>query len=222
MENCKAVLFDLDGVLLDSERIARQHWIQVGEEMNLERIDQVYLQCVGTNPALTRRIMEEAYGPAFSMEQFYARLLAGRPQDGRAVMPVKDGSREILEALTAAGLKLAVASSSPMEYVRRELGGADLLRYFSHLVSGDMVTQSKPHPEIFLKAAELCHAVPSETWVIEDSYNGIRAARSAGMHPLMVPDLIPPDREMEEKAEVILPDLAAARDFLLSRLSAWE
>ncbi|MBO5544016.1 MAG: HAD family phosphatase [Oscillospiraceae bacterium] len=213
----KAVIFDLDGVLLDSEKVARRRWHQVGEEMGLPGIDGVYLRCVGTNPAMTRRIMEDAYGEAFSMEEFYRRLLADRPKDGRAVMPVKAGSGEILEALHATGVKLAVASSSPADYVRRELEGGGLLKYFDHLVSGDMVTQSKPHPEIFLKAAELCGVQPAEAWVIEDSFNGIRAAHAAGTHALMVPDLIPPDDEMLEKAEVILQDLLAARDFLLNR-----
>lgn len=214
----KAVIFDLDGVLLDSERVARRRWHQVGEEMGLEGIDDAYLRCVGTNPALQHRIMQEIFGQDFSLEEFYGRLLAGRPKDGRACMPVKDGAREILEALHAAGLKLAVASSSPEDYVRRELDGAGLLRFFDHVVSGDMVENSKPHPEIFLKAAALCGAEPAEAWVIEDSFNGIRAAHSAGAHPMMVPDLIPPDGEMEAKAEVILPDLFAARDWLLRQI----
>ena len=94
--------------------------------------------------------------------------------------------------------------------------GARLLDFFDHVVTGDMVTHSKPHPEIFLKAGALSGAAPSEIWVIEDSYNGIRAAHAAGMRPLMIPDLIPPDEEMRRKAEVILPDLFSARDYLLA------
>ncbi|MBR1455888.1 MAG: HAD family phosphatase [Oscillospiraceae bacterium] len=215
---CEAVIFDLDGVLLDSERVAQRRWRQIGAEMGLEGIDAVYLRCVGTNPARTRSIMEEAYGPRFSMEEFYRRLLAGRPQDGRAQMPVKPGARETLEALAAAGVPLAIASSSPEDYIRRELGGADLLRFFSQLVSGDMVTHSKPHPEIFLRAAALCGARPEAVWVVEDSFNGVRAAYAAGMHPVMVPDLLPPDAEMREKAEVILPDLPAVRTYLLETI----
>ena len=175
-------------------------WKQVGETLGLDGIEQVYMRCIGTTPARTREIMDEAYGPDFSLEDFYT-LLRVRFQRGEAQMPVKAGSGEILEALKAAGLSLAVASSSP-EAVR-----------YQYAPKG---THSKPHPEIFLKAGALSGAAPSEIWVIEDSYNGIRAAHAAGMRPLMIPDLIPPDEEMRRKAEVILPDLFSARDYLLA------
>ena len=215
MRACGAVIFDLDGVILDSERVAMDRWKQVGETLGLDGIEQVYMRCIGTTPARTREIMDEAYGPGFSLEDFYT-LLRVRFQRGGAQMPVKAGSLEILEALKAAGLPLAVASSSPEDYVRRELSGAGLLDFFDHVVTGDMVTHSKPHPEIFLKAGALCGVEPAEIWVIEDSFNGVRAAHAAGMRPLMVPDLIPPDDEMRQKAAVILPDLLSARDYLLT------
>ena len=218
MAACRAVIFDLDGVILDSERVALGRWRQVGEELGLAGIDEVYVRCIGTTPAMTREIMEEAYGPAFSMETFYALLRSRFSRGDTPQMPVKAGSREILKALKAATLRLALASSSPEDYVRRELDGAGLLDFFDLLVCGDMVTRSKPDPEIFLKAAALSGTEPAETWVIEDSYNGIRAAHAAGMHPLMVPDLLPPDAEMRQKAEAILPDLLAARDYLLKRI----
>jgi len=212
------VIFDLDGVILDSERVALGRWKQVGEELSLPDIEQVYIRCIGTNPALTKAIMEEAYGPDFSMEKFSVLLRSRFRRGERPQMPVKSGAREILEALRGAQLTLALASSSPEDYVRRELDGAGLLGFFDRVVCGDMVTRSKPDPEIFLRAAALCGAEPETVWVVEDSYNGVRAACAAGMHPLMVPDLVAPDAEMREKAEVILPDLFAARDYLLKQL----
>ena len=214
----RAVIFDLDGVLLDSERVAMDRWRQAGELLGLDGIEQVYLRCIGTTPAKTREIMEEAYGPGFSLEDFYTLLRVRFRRGELGHMPVKAGAREILEALKAAGLILAVASSSPEDYVRRELAAAGLLDFFDHVVTGDMVTHSKPDPEIFFKAGALCGAEPEEIWVIEDSFNGIRAAHAAGMRPLMVPDLIPPDGEMRKKAEAILADLPAARAYILNRL----
>ena len=222
MPVCRAVIFDLDGVLLDSERVAMGRWKQVARDLGLDGIEQVYMRCIGTTPARTREILEAAYGPAFSLDSFYALLSTQFQRSAKAQMPVKNGSREILEALKAAGLPLAVASSSPEEYVRRELSDAGLLDFFDHVVTGDMVTHSKPHPEIFLKAGALCAAEPPEIWVIEDSYNGVRAAHAAGMRPLMVPDLIPPDDEMREKAAAILPDLLSARDYLLAMTDTEE
>ena len=218
MSACRAVIFDLDGVILDSERVAMGRWKQVGEALGLDGIEEVYIRCIGTTPSRTREILEEAYGPTFSHESFYALLSTQFRRGARAQMPVKSGSREILEALKNAGLTLAVASSSPEDYVRRELEGAGLLAFFDHVVTGDMVTHSKPDPEIFRKAGALCGAAPEEIWVIEDSFNGIRAAHAAKMRPLMVPDMVPPDEEMRDKAHAILPDLLAARDYILENL----
>ena len=79
--------------------------------------------------------------------------------------------------------------------------------YFDEIVCGDMVSKSKPDPEIFLKACELLNVEPKESFAIEDSYNGMRAAHAGGLRPIMVPDLAEPTEEMEELAEVILPSL---------------
>ena len=102
--------------------------------------------------------------------------------------------------------------------VRRELEEAGLLGYFDAVIGGDQVHVSKPNPEIFLLAAKALDAAPEDCFVIEDSFNGIRAARAAGMHGVMVPDLLPPDGEMERLAEVILPDLAAAEEYIIGRI----
>ncbi|MBO5556202.1 MAG: HAD family phosphatase [Oscillospiraceae bacterium] len=214
MNKGKTVIFDLDGVLLDSERVALERWRHVGAVLTLPDIDRVYVRCVGTTPAMTRRIFQETYGADFSMEDFYGVLFAAFPRTETPQMPLKPGAREVVTALHAKGYTLALASSSPADYIRRELGGAGLLGCFAHLVSGDMVSHSKPDPEIFCKAAALCGTEPAECVVIEDSHNGIRAAHAAGMRPIMVPDILPVTEEMREKAEVILPDLFAVLRYL--------
>ena len=222
MKQAWTVIFDADGLLLDSERVSVEHWRQVAAEMGLEGINAAHLRCIGTNPQMTRQILREAYGSDFPTEAFFRRLLEKQPRDGCAMMPLKPGAREILEALQREGVSLALASSSPAEYLQRELGGRGLLSFFTALVSGDMVSKSKPDPEIFLRAAALCGGETETAWVVEDSFNGIRAAHRAGMHPLMVPDLLQPDGEMQTLAEAILPDLFAVRDYLLERLAGRE
>ena len=124
------------------------------------------------------------------------------------------GAREILADLAARGVPLALASSTEGALVRRELDEAGLLRFFDALVCGDQVRRSKPDPEIFLTAAARLGVEPERCFVIEDSFNGVRAAAAAGMRPLMVPDLLPPDEEMRRLSEAILPDLAAAGRYL--------
>ena len=133
-------------------------------------------------------------------------------------LPLKPGAREILAALKEAGIPLALASSTRLLTVRRELDEAGLLPFFDAVIGGDSVTRSKPDPEIFLTAASRLGAAPEDCWVIEDSFNGIRAAYAGGLHPVMVPDLLPPDAEMEEKAELIVKDLFDAWDYLEKRI----
>ena len=209
-----AVLFDMDGVIFDSERACLSVWQELAAELGLEGIAEVFIRCVGTNKRRTEEIFREAY-PELNFKTFdtavRARFLS-RYGEGR--LPVKPEAEEILRALHEAQIPLALASSTERAVVERELREAGLLRYFDALTCGDQVRRSKPDPEIFLLAARALGKEPQSCYVIEDSFNGIRAAAAAGMHPIMVPDMLPPDEEMERLAEVILPDLAAALRYL--------
>lgn len=214
-----AVLFDMDGVIFDSERAVLALWREIAAELSLPGIGEVFIQCVGTNKRRTEEILHAAY-PTLDFTAFDAevrRRFRARYDGGR--LPVKPGTEEILRTLRDRGLPLALASSTESGAVRRELEEAGLLRYFDAVIGGDQVHVSKPNPEIFLLAAKALDASPEACFVIEDSFNGIRAARAAGMHPVMVPDLLPPDGEMERLAEVILPDLAAAETYIIGRVT---
>lgn len=209
-----AVLFDMDGVIFDSERAVLAVWRELGAELGLEDIETVFLRCVGTNKARTREIFRAAW-PALDFARFDGearRRFLSRWSGGK--LPLKPGAREILRTLRERGLPLALASSTDSAVVRQELDEAGLLDCFDAVIGGDRVKRSKPDPEIFLLAAAALNAEPARCFVIEDSFNGVRAAAAAGMRPLMVPDLLPPDGEMEALAEAILPDLYAAERYL--------
>ena len=214
----RAVLFDMDGVIFDSERAVLAVWREIAGELQLKGIDEVFVRCVGVNKQRTREIFGEAY-PALDFDDFDQRVRAlflSRYDKGR--LPVKPGAAEILHAFSERGLPLALASSTRTVTVRRELEEAGLLRPFTVVIGGDQVTNSKPDPEIFLRAAAQLGVRPEDCAVIEDSFNGIRAARAGGFHAVMVPDLLPPDAEMEEKAEIIVKDLFEAKRYLEERL----
>lgn len=212
----KAVLFDMDGVIFDSERAVRGVWLEIADELGLRDIGAVFVRCVGVTKQRTREILSEAY-PGLDFDDFDSRVRARfRARYGGGRLPVKPGAREILSALRKAGYPLALASSTRTETVRRELEEAGLLGCFDAVVGGDMVQRSKPDPEIFLTAASRLGVSAGDCWVIEDSYNGVRAARAGGMRAIMVPDLLPPDAEMAEKASYIVPDLFAALKLILS------
>ena len=218
MSGNKAVLFDMDGVIFDSERAVLAVWREIAGEWSLPGIGEVFIRCVGTNKRRTEEIFLAAY-PALDFHAFddeVRRRFLARYDRGR--LPVKPGAEQILRTLREKGVPLALASSTESGVVRRELEEAGLLRYFDAVIGGDQVHVSKPNPEIFLLAAKALDTPPEDCFVIEDSFNGIRAARAAGMHPVMVPDLLPPDGEMEKLSEVILQDLAAAEEYIIGRI----
>ncbi|MBO6040808.1 MAG: HAD family phosphatase [Oscillospiraceae bacterium] len=215
-----AVLFDMDGVIFDSERAQMAVWFALAAEAGLRDMERVYHRCIGVTVEATGAILKEEYGADFPWEDFRRRTNAAyRARYAGGRLPLKEGARELLEALHARGVPLALASSTGGELVRAWLSEAGLLEIFDVLVTGDMVSRSKPDPEIFLRACELLNVKPSEAYVIEDSYNGVRAAHAGGMHALMVPDLLPPDAEMREKAEKIFPTLREAGEYLIERIT---
>lgn len=216
MRDFDAVVFDMDGVIFDSERAVLECWLELADKYAIPNIMEPYLACTGTTMARTREIMMETYGPDFPYDEYAAEASAmfhERYDGGR--LPMKRGVREILEYLKSHGKRIALASSTRRETVVNQLRDAKILDYFDEVVTGDMVERSKPEPDIFLLACEKVGVAPARAYAIEDSYNGIRAAHSGKLRPIMVPDLRPADAEMKELAEVVLEDLEAVLAYLL-------
>ena len=141
-----------------------------------------------------------------------------RERYGEGRLPLKPGVVEILQDLKQRCVPLALASSTRSDIVKLELEEARLLSFFDAVLGGDMAPRSKPEPDIFLAAAKVLGAIPANCYVLEDSFNGIRAAHRAGMHPIMVPDMQQPDEEMRGLAEVIVDDLPKAMGYLQARM----
>lgn len=211
----KAVVFDMDGVIFDSERAVMQCWKEVASRHNIPDIEKAILACTGTTMVRTREIMLNLYGTDFPYDE-YARessaIFHSRYDGGR--LPMKQGVKELLTFLKEHNKKIALASSTRQQVVTDELRDAGIIEYFDRIICGDMVSRSKPAPDIFLKACEELNISPSDSYAIEDSYNGIRAAHAGGLHPIMVPDLLPADEEMQSLAEIVLPSLTSVMEYL--------
>jgi len=208
MRDFDALVFDMDGVIFDSERAAKQCWTELAGKYGMKGVEKPYIKCMGTNAARTREILLEAYGEGFPYDEFIgevSRLYHSRYDGGR--LPMKEGVLEILKFLRASGKKTALASSTGRQTVISQLRDAKILDFFDEVVTGDMVTKSKPEPDIFLLACEKTGVSPERAYAIEDSYNGIRAAYAGGLRPIMVPDLLSPDEEMREKSEAVIGSL---------------
>ncbi len=214
-DKTKAVIFDMDGVIFDSERIIIELWEDFGEKNNIPHMHDVTIRCVGLNDKATEEVFKEVYGDDYDYRRFQKIISKQYHEmaDG-GKLPMMIGVREILDYLKDNGYKIALASSTRTEVVTNQLKAANIYEYFDKVVCGDTVTHSKPHPEIFLKAADQLEVDITKVYIIEDSFNGIRAAHAAGAMPIMVPDMIEPDDEMREKAYKILNNLLEVIDFL--------
>lgn len=204
-----AILFDMDGLMLDTESLAREAWFQTMREFGYPLTEATYLQVLGTTGARTRRIFQDAFGEDIPIEAMYARkqtLLDQEIEAGQIV--VKPGLILLLDQLEAWHMPKAVGSSTAKALVLKKLGAVGLAERFHTIVGGDEVEHGKPAPDIFLEAARRLGVAPAGCVVLEDSDNGVRAAHAAGMRAIMVPDLKPPDEDVRLLAYRVAPALA--------------
>ncbi len=192
------IVFDMDGVLINSEALILDAWKEVAAGAGIPDIEHTLLQCIGITAPETEALFFRTYGKDFPYEKYKedaAQIFQRYTRENG--LPVKPGVYELFAFLKENDYRIGLASSTREAVVREEMKSIGLLDYFHVIVCGDMVSHSKPHPEIYLKACELLGAEPSACYAVEDSPNGIRSAFRAGMKPLMVPDLVLPDAEIK-------------------------
>lgn len=211
----EAVIFDMDGVIFDSERLYVSCCRQAGEEFGMPDAEELSIKCIGLTAEKTKKMFDDRYGRTAPTDLFWKRvseLFHEFSDSGR--LPVKTGVYSIMEFLSEHSIPTALASSTASGKVKSELEQAGLLKYFDFIIGGDMVKNGKPDPEIFLKAVCALSADKQKCIIIEDSFNGVNAAYNAGIPVIMVPDMIPPDEEMISKALCVLPSLTEVREYL--------
>ena len=213
----KAFIFDMDGVIFDSERLYIDCCIEVAEKLGMDQIVETCHRCIGVTTEVTRAILLETYRDIDLVDRFREQSVAlVRSKIDSGLLELKPGVRELLDFLREKRCHIAIASSSRTDIVEKELADAGLIRYFSAVVGGDRAQRSKPNPDIFLKAAELLGEKTENCVVIEDSFNGIRAAKAAGMTAIMVPDQLVPDEEIRGLADFVLPSLLVVKEQIKS------
>ena len=191
------IIFDMDGLMFDTERVFIMAWDYAGEKIGIGKAGYMVYKTLGMNIASSFKVWKEEFGDGYNQEElrkYTKEFLTNYYNENK--VPVKKGLYNLLDFLQKNDCKMAVASSSPRWEVEKHLKDAGIYEYFKGIICGDMVENSKPDPEIYLKACALLEANPSECYALEDSKNGLLAAHRAGCRPIMVPDLWQPDEDI--------------------------
>jgi HAD superfamily hydrolase (TIGR01509 family) len=210
----KGGIFDMDGLLFDTEAIFQSVWQEKARELG-RTLDQDFTRRIcGSSGPVTQAVVTDYYGVA-DPAAFIRDVNECVRRIEETYLPMKKGCVEILTGLREAGFKLAVASASRQPMIERNLAFNGIAKYFDEVVSSSQVEHGKPEPDVFLYAAERLSLPPEECYVFEDSMNGIRAAHAAKMRPVMIPDLVQPTEEIRALCWGIFLDLSEALSAIL-------
>ncbi len=204
-----ALIFDLDGLLLDTETIARKTFVQACHHVGWYRTDiDIYMRCVGRHGPEIGEILKDGYGQDFPWEEIgplcqrlYHEFVDHRPAD------IKPGAVELLTYAAQNQFPCGLATSPHAHTAESKLTLSKLSSYFSVVVTGDDVKQSKPNPEPYLLAAERLGVDAHLCWAFEDSENGVRSAVDAGCTVFQVPDLVEPSPEFRRLGHEVVNSL---------------
>lgn len=202
-----ALVFDMDGLLIDSEALVREGMIRAAAALGHQMPISLCASMIGLPMAACEALIAAHFGPGFSMDAYRAqeRLEIGALFE--AGVSLKAGVVELLDQIDALGLPAAVATSSGRRSAELHLGDNGVLHRFRAIVAREDVPRHKPAPDPFLKAAGALDVDPAACLALEDSHNGVRAAHAAGMMTVMVPDLLEPTEEMRGKCVAIAESL---------------
>lgn len=198
----------MDGLLLDSERLARDAFVLACADHGWQMDLDAYHRCIGSTPEGTEQILRAHYGPQFPYRDidaswsrhYHARLV-------EAPVPVKAGATELLTFLADRGIPCALATSTRRTTAESKLSRSELLDYFQHTICGGETVRGKPYPEPYLAAASGLGFEPGRCLALEDSANGVRSAHAAGCYVIQIPDLVVPDADIVDLGHLILDSL---------------
>jgi beta-phosphoglucomutase-like phosphatase (HAD superfamily) len=211
-----AVIFDMDGLLFDTERLYGEAILLAAREVGCAMSYDIFLQLVGRSREVNYRFLLEHYGADYPLKALVAAWGRHFVELGAAGLPLKPGSAELLDLLDELRLPRAIATSSSHATVRRHLVSHGLTDRFHGVVAHGDYANGKPAPDPFLKAAERLGVAPGLCLALEDSHNGVRSASAAGMMTVMVPDLIPPTDDIRDLCTHIVLDLHDVRRLIAS------
>jgi len=210
----KAVVFDMDGLLVDTEQVVFQAMAAACRGCGHEMPFELFKRLVGLPGHVSDPMVVEHFGDGFDLAVWREGVSHHFEAIAAAGIALKAGVVELIDCLDVRGLPRAVATSSTRRAVDHSLGQHGLVDRFGAIISRELQTHHKPHPDPFLKAAAALGVAPEDCIALEDSHNGVRAAAAAGMMTIMVPDLLDPTEEMHGLCVRIARDLHEVRELV--------
>lgn len=215
MNKLELVIFDMDGLMFDTERIAFTAWRNAASEYGYEITEDIFKETLGVNIVLTGEIFIKHFGESFPFDIIKKiRFKIAEDLINIDGVPVKSGLYELLDYLKTLNIKIAVATSTGRVRAMTLLKMAGIDMSFNYVICGDEIINSKPDPEIFLKVADKLSCSKDRCLVLEDSEAGIMAAHKAGMLPIMIPDMKQPREEVKRMTYKIFASLYDVKIFL--------
>ena len=211
----KAVIFDMDGLMIDSERVTFEGYQHVLAKENLTMSEEKYKTLIGKPVKAVHHLFKEDYGPQYDVDQIikdvHAYIAKRFETEG---VPLKPGLVELLKYLKENNYKTIIATSSHRNRVDLIVKQAQIDQYFDDSICGDEVTKGKPNPEVFLKACQKLQVSPQDALVLEDSESGINAAYNAEIKVIGIPDMKYPEEKYVKMTYKIMDNLFQVKDFL--------
>ncbi|OLQ91292.1 haloacid dehalogenase [Vibrio panuliri] len=198
----KAVLFDMDGLIFDTERVYKQSWQYAAQQQNLHLSDEFYQQFIGVQDADCERKLLEYFADDIDMPRYVQQRNQHFHRQRNQGIALKTGFSELFNQIKQCGLMTAIVTSSQRKEVEFNFASTTYLAQFDIIITAEDVPRGKPHPDCYLLACQRLNIPPNQSLVLEDSNQGVRAALAAGCLAVMIPDLAPPETDLVNKIEV--------------------
>ena len=215
MEKIKGVIFDVDGLILDTESMSLKYWIEEFKKFGIDVDENIIISGMGSDMYLLKKNLRERYGEDLPIDKMYEDkniAMLGYLKEHRADR--KEGFDSLIKYLNENGYKTAIATSTERRKFNIRMKHQNFIDKFDFVVCGSDVKNIKPDPEIFITAAEGIGLSPEECIVLEDSKAGVTAAYKGGFRCINIPDMKKPDDDMKKKAFKILKSLTEVEEYL--------